>query len=88
MKITCTVFSYYDTASGFCKTLSRRSDDDKEEEFLIASLTLDKYTLNELSPDKTCNSLDLKRHVPFDLNQMESSIPCTICKSNSIYFCS
>ena len=82
-----TVFSDYDVASGFSKTLTQRSDDD-DEEFLIAGLVMDKYVLEEESTSKNdCNSLDLRRHIPFDLNQMECSVPCTVCKSNSLYYC-
>ncbi|WP_420544480.1 hypothetical protein [Nitrosopumilus sp.] len=81
-----TVFSDYDAASGFSKTLSRDADDD--EEFLVAGLTMDKYALVDI-PTKniTCNSLDLRKHIPFDLNQMECSVSCTLCKSNSLYYC-
>ena len=82
-----TIFSDYDIASGFSKTLTREVDD-KDEEFLIASLTMDKYMLIDESTSKnSCNSLDLRKHIPFDLNQMECSVSCTLCSSNSLYYC-
>ena len=83
-----TVFSNYDVALGFSKTLTKQSDDKEEEEFLIAGLAMDKYVLVDESTSKnSCDSLDLRKHIPFDLNQMECSVSCTLCKSNSLYYC-
>ncbi len=81
-----TAFSDYDHAVGFCETLSKDSAHDNEE-FLIASLIMDGHTFSESTEYNFCSSLDLRKHIPFDLNQMECSVSCTLCNSNSLYYC-
>jgi hypothetical protein len=81
------VFSNHKIALGFRQTLLERLPND---EYIVDGLILNKYTLDDAvttENDDTCKSLDLRKHIPFDLNQMECTVSCTICKSHSIYFC-
>ena len=76
-----TVFSEYESASNFCQILSKRNHEQKDE-YLVAKMIIDKYKIKD-----SCDSLDLRIHIPFDLNQMEFPVPCIIYRENSIYLC-